>query len=93
MQQERPPPFSLSWNSTTKANGAHTLMVKAYDAAGNSGSASVSVNARNLTSTSLLQIHADATEVTGTHEWIHCDASHPAGGLYTEKWSSRALAP
>src|SRR5438128_2188286 len=25
--------FSFSWNSTSKANGSHTLMVKAYDAA------------------------------------------------------------
>src|SRR5215471_4583302 len=63
--------FSFSWNSTTKANGSHTLMVKAYDAANNTGSASVSVNVSNATGTNatgtqpLLQIHADATEVTG----------------------------
>src|SRR5262249_53426349 len=63
--------FSFSWNSTTKANGSHTLMVKAYDAANNTGSASVSVNVSNATGTHatgtqpLLQIHADATEVTG----------------------------
>jgi len=62
--------FNFSWNSTTKANGSHTLMAKAYDAAGNTGSASISVNVSNTagastTTTALLQIHADATEVTG----------------------------
>ncbi len=65
--------FNFSWNSTTKANGSHSLMVKAYDAAGNTGSASVSVNVSNTASASAststtgpaLQIHADATEVTG----------------------------
>ena len=62
--------FNFSWNSTTKTNGSHTLMVKAYDAAGNTGSASVSVNVSNTatastTTTPVLLIHADATEVTG----------------------------
>ncbi len=60
--------FSFSWNSTTKANGSHTLTVKAYDAANNTGSASVSVNVNNTgtsSNTPVLLIHADATEVTG----------------------------
>jgi hypothetical protein len=62
------PSFSFSWNSTTATNGSHTLMVKAYDAAKNAGSASISVNVSNTSGAStgpLLQIHADATEVTG----------------------------
>jgi hypothetical protein len=37
-------PFSFAWNSTAKPNGSHTLTAKAYDAAGNSTSASVTVN-------------------------------------------------
>src|SRR5579872_2945539 len=62
--------FSFSWNSAGKANGAHTLMVKAYDAAGNAGSASVTVNVSNTTGSTTgtqpaLLIHADATEVSG----------------------------
>lgn len=36
------PAFSASWNSTQVPNGSHTLTVKAYDAAGNCGSASTS---------------------------------------------------
>jgi hypothetical protein len=62
------PSFSFSWNSTTATNGSHTLMVKAYDAAKNAGSASISVNVNNTSGTGtgpVLQIHADATEVTG----------------------------
>jgi hypothetical protein len=30
-------PFSTSWNSRKAAAGAHTLVCKAYDAAGNIG--------------------------------------------------------
>jgi thermitase len=40
-------PFSVSWSSASKANGSHTLTIKAYDAANNVGSASVSVTVSN----------------------------------------------
>jgi hypothetical protein len=30
-------PFTNSWNSRKAASGAHTLVCKAYDAAGNAG--------------------------------------------------------
>ena len=40
-------PFSFSWNSANYANGTHTLNVTASDAAGNLGSATVSVNVNN----------------------------------------------
>jgi hypothetical protein len=37
-------PFSLRWDAKKAANGAHTLMCKAYDKAGNCGvSASVTI--------------------------------------------------
>jgi subtilisin family serine protease len=41
-------PFSFSWDSTAFANGNHTLTVKAYDTAGNVGSASVAVSVNNV---------------------------------------------
>lgn len=41
--------FSCSWNTTALANGSHTVTVKAYDAAGNVGSATVTVTVSNLT--------------------------------------------
>lgn len=41
-------PYSFDWNTTTAANGAHSLSTKAYDAAGNTGtSATVSVTVSN----------------------------------------------
>jgi parallel beta-helix repeat protein len=44
-------PYSYSWDTTQTANGGHTLSVKAYDAAGNVGTASLSVTVDNTTST------------------------------------------
>ena len=41
-------PYSYSWNTSTVANGSHTLSAKAYDAAGNVGqSASLPVTVKN----------------------------------------------
>jgi hypothetical protein len=40
-------PFSLTWNTAGTVNGSHTLTVKAYDAAGNIGQASVTVGVNN----------------------------------------------
>jgi subtilisin family serine protease len=41
-------PYSFSWNTTSVANGSHTLQTRAFDAAGNSGSsANVSVTVSN----------------------------------------------
>lgn len=43
-------PYNLSWNTTTIANGSHTLGAQARDAAGNVGTAtSVSVTVSNVT--------------------------------------------
>ena len=42
-------PYSFSWNTTTIADGTHTITAKAYDAAGNSSSASASVTNKNST--------------------------------------------
>jgi hypothetical protein len=44
-------PYSFSWNTTTVANGGHSLQTRAYDAAGNAGSSGVvSVTVNNGTS-------------------------------------------
>jgi subtilisin family serine protease len=41
-------PYSFSWNTTTVANGSHTLQTRAFDAAGNTGSsANVGVTVSN----------------------------------------------
>ncbi len=41
-------PYSYSWNTTTETNGSHTLIARAYDAAGNSAANSVTVTASNV---------------------------------------------
>jgi hypothetical protein len=48
-------PYAWSWNTTTAVNGSHSLVSKAYDAAGNVGtSAAVSVTVSNTTTTTQL---------------------------------------
>jgi hypothetical protein len=41
------PPYSAVWDTTTVADGLHTITVQAVDASGNVGAASVSVTVRN----------------------------------------------
>jgi subtilisin family serine protease len=44
-------PYEVAWNTTTTANGGHSLQTKAYDAAGNIGSSAVvSVTVSNASS-------------------------------------------
>jgi subtilisin family serine protease len=64
-------PFSFSWDSTSKANGSHTLTVKAFDAANNVGSASVTVNVANTAvdttlPTVLISAPGNGASVSGT---------------------------
>jgi hypothetical protein len=40
-------PYAWIWNTTSAANGSHTITAKAYDAAGNAAAASVSVPVSN----------------------------------------------
>lgn len=42
-------PYSFSWDTTSRADGATTLQAKAYDAAGNVASSSVNVTVANST--------------------------------------------
>ena len=62
-------PYSWSWNTTTAANGAHTLTAIAYDSANNAGhSAAVNVTVSNDTTAPSTSITAPAggATVTGT---------------------------
>ncbi len=40
-------PYAVVWNTATSANGPHTLVATAFDAAGNSASSSIPVNVSN----------------------------------------------
>lgn len=44
-------PYSFSWDSTSRADGATTLVAKAYDAAGNVSSSSTNITVANNTTT------------------------------------------
>lgn len=44
-------PYSFSWNSATRANGATSLVAKAFDAKGNVASSTVNVTVSNTTTT------------------------------------------
>ena len=67
------PPYSLAWNTTAVANGAHTLTATARDAAGNRASASIPVTVANVTQTAgadrfgVKQLYASAA---GGKNWV-----------------------
>ncbi|QSQ22669.1 S8 family serine peptidase [Pyxidicoccus parkwayensis] len=65
-------PYSLSWNTTTVANGTYSLTTKAYDAANNVGtSATVSVTVNNGTGSCSIseQLLANAGFESGSTGW------------------------
>jgi hypothetical protein len=58
-------PYGATWNTTTAANGSHTLAVKAYDANGNSTtSSSITVTVNNTTSSTPGQLQWVKTMLT-----------------------------
>jgi subtilisin family serine protease len=60
-------PYAASWNTTTAADGAHTLYAVAFDAAGNStGSAVANVTVDNLAPTVSLTAPAYGSVVSGS---------------------------
>ena len=54
------PAYSAAWDTTTVSNGPHTLTAVLSDAAGNTGTSSITVTVTNA----LLLLHTDATELT-----------------------------
>jgi len=58
-------PYSWSWATAASANGSHTLVAKAYDAAGNVGtSPTVSVTVRNDTTAPVASVTSPASGAT-----------------------------
>jgi hypothetical protein len=63
-------PYSWSWDTTASANGSHTLVSKAYDAAGNVGtSATITVTVSNSTASQLLGNPGFENGSTNTAPW------------------------
>ncbi|MHB9148987.1 MAG: S-layer homology domain-containing protein [Thermoleophilia bacterium] len=54
-------PYTYTWNTTTSANGVYQLRAVAYDAAGNSGEATVAVTVYNQPATTTTQTTTTTT--------------------------------
>jgi hypothetical protein len=65
-------PYNFSWDTTKATNGSATLAAKAFDAAGNTTTASVTVNVSNNTTTTP-SVTSDTTPPTTS-------ISNPTGG-------------
>ncbi len=85
-------PYSFAWDSTKAVNGAHTLLAKASDAAGNSSSSSVTVTVSNAAAdtaapTITITSPANGATVSGNVS-VTCAASDSVGvvsvGLYID---------
>jgi hypothetical protein len=75
-------PYSVSWNSTTAANGTHTLTAVARDGAGNKAtSAAVTITVDNdVTAPSVsLTAPADGATLSGSGVQVSADASDNVG--------------
>ena len=66
-------PYSIPLNTTTVANGSHTLGARAYDSAGNVGNATVTVTVSNTASPSstgsVTQTIANGSTITDLVDW------------------------
>jgi hyaluronate lyase len=73
-------PYSITWNTTTAANGSHTLTAVARDAAGNSTtSAGVTVTVDNAVPTVSVTAPANGAFVKGTTVTVSANASDNIG--------------
>jgi Domain of unknown function (DUF4082)/Bacterial Ig domain len=74
-------PYSITWNTTGAANGAHTLSAIARDGAGNTATSSVSVTVNNdLTAPAVsMTAPADGSTVSGSAVTVSATASDNVG--------------
>ncbi|HYL04529.1 MAG TPA: Ig-like domain-containing protein, partial [Thermoanaerobaculia bacterium] len=86
-------PYTYSWNTATAANGAHAIVAKAYDAAGNVGtSATVTVTVANSTGSQQLlgnpgfENGASAAPWTATSGVIDNSSGEPAHAGSWKAW-------
>ena len=81
-------PYSISWNTTTAANGSHTLSARARDAAGNQAtSLLVSVNVNNVAGPVGLVAAYALNEGSGTTT-ADSSGSNYTGNLFNASWTT-----
>jgi hypothetical protein len=91
-------PYSHAWDTTTVANGGHTISVTAYDAANHSGTASISVTVANNGTPSDLIVNGgfesslQGWTLGGTKLPIHSTA-HPHTGTYSLRTGATTYVP
>ncbi len=82
-------PYSISWNSSSTANGAYNLTAKAYDAANNIGvSSAVSITVDNIAPAGLtvhLKKPSDWNTNVRIHYWNLTPSSVPTSGSWPGK--------
>jgi hypothetical protein len=86
-------PYGLTWNTTTMANGSHTLSAEARDAAGNRTTATRSVLVSNILNTaptisSIANLSINAGSSTGPRSFTVGDTETGAGSLTVSGSSS-----
>jgi hypothetical protein len=72
-------PYSYSWDTTAVSNGGHSVMAKAYDAAGNTNSDTNSVTVSNTVSSGDMGLGIDAYDAYGATDSA-TTLSTPASG-------------
>ncbi|MFN3650210.1 MAG: Ig-like domain-containing protein [Armatimonadota bacterium] len=76
-------PYSYTWNTTTLANGSHTVKVVAVDAAGNAGSAQIGVTVSNSTADTTRPTVSVTSPTAGAgvdrHLYVYVSASDNVG--------------
>ena len=75
-------PYDYSWDTTTVINANHSLLARAYDAAGNSSSKSIAVTVRNLKIITLRPV-ADATISKSYPKTNYGSSPYLIGDLYS----------
>lgn len=89
-------PFTFQWNTTSAANGSHTLTAKASDAAGNSTSSSISVLVSNnvavdTTAPTVVITNPSAGSMVATNVTVSANASDNVGVVKNELYVDGVL--
>lgn len=84
-------PYSFSWDTTTAANGSHSLTSKAYDAAGNVGTSSaVSVTVSNAGSGGTANETFTGTASSGGWKYFYIDVTQTGTVSLNLSWGTTA---
>jgi hypothetical protein len=84
-------PYEIMWDTTTAADGSHTLSAVAQDAAGNGAISNVTVTVANTAPPAVIRIEETSTTITYAGEWAQGNTDRAWSGG-TAAFSPVALA-